>query len=54
VTVLVAFCGECILPTAVFAQGPSNSSATQTGDALLPMQKAETTATPPFYKRWWF
>ena len=55
VIVLVTFCGEVVLPTAIWAQGPSATSpAIQTGDELAPIQKAETIATPPFYKRWWF
>jgi hypothetical protein len=52
--VLVAFCIEFVLPTAAWSQGPSSASSVQTIDTLPPMQKADTIATPPFYKRWWF
>jgi hypothetical protein len=54
VLVLAVFCCEFVFPTTIMAQGPPNPSLAQNGDALPPMQKAETIATPPFYKRWWF
>lgn len=52
--VLMAFCGEWVLPTALWAQAASAAPAMQTTDALPPIQRTETIAKPPFYKRWWF
>jgi hypothetical protein len=52
--VLIVFCSEVVFPTALWAQGLAPAPTIQPSDELPPIQRTESIAKPPFYKRWWF